>query len=692
MKERDSESFESLSHQVLPNTSNGESLSHQVLPNTSNGTHMIQMAMANSGSSAAAQAGHQDQPDRSKWLLDCPEPPSPWHEVKSYVKGSFLTKLKRFKSLQKQPLPKRTLSILQAVFPIFGWCRNYKLTMFKNDLMAGLTLASLCIPQSIGYATLAKLDPQYGLYTSVVPPLIYAMMGTSREIAIGPVAVVSLLISSMLQKLIDPEIDPLGYKKLVITTTFFAGIFQASFGLFRLGFLVDFLSHAAIVGFMGGAAIVIGLQQLKGLLGITNFTTNTDIVSVLRAVWRSCQQQWSPHTFILGCSFLSFILITRFIGKKNKKLFWLPATAPLIAVVVSTLMVFLTKADEHGVKTVKHIKGGLNPISIHDLDFNTPHLGQIAKIGLIIAIIALTEAIAVGRSFAGIKGYRLDGNKEMMAIGFSNVIGSFTSCYAATGSFSRTAVNFAAGCETAMSNIVMSVTVFVALECLTRLLYYTPIAILASIILSALPGLIDINEAIHIWKVDKFDFLALIGAFIGVLFASVEIGLLVAVVISFAKIILISVRPGIETLRRMPGTDIFADTNQYPMTVKTPGVLIFRVKSALLCFANASSIEERIMGCVNEEEEEENIKSNAKRKILFVVLDMSNLINVDTSGITALAELHNNLTQAGVELVLVNPKWEVIHKLNQAGFVSKIGGKVYMTIEEAIDACFGLKV
>ncbi|KAH0854206.1 hypothetical protein HID58_089461 [Brassica napus] len=676
MKERDSESFESLS---------------QVLPNTSNPAHMIQMAMANSGSSAAAPP-RQDQHDRSKWLLDCPEPPSPWHELKSQVKESFLTKAKRFKSLQKQPLPKRILSILQAVFPIFGWCRNYKLIMFKNDLMAGLTLASLCIPQSIGYATLAKLDPQYGLYSSVVPPLIYALMGTSREVAIGPVAVVSLLLSSMLQELIDPETDPLGYTKLVLTTTFFAGIFQASFGIFRLGFLVDFLSHAAIVGFMGGAAIVIGLQQLKGLLGITNFTTNTDIVSVLRTVWRSCHQQWSPHTFILGCSFLSFILIARFIGKKNKKLFWLPAIAPLISVVVSTLMVFLTKADEHGVKTVRHIKGGLNPISINDLEFNTPHLGHIAKIGLIVAVVALTEAIAVGRSFAGIKGYRLDGNKEMVAIGFMNVLGSLTSCYAATGSFSRTAVNFAAGCETAMSNIVMAVTVFVALECLTRLLYYTPIAILASIILSALPGLIDINEAIHIWKIDKLDFLALIGAFFGVLFGSVEIGLLVAVVISFAKIILISIRPGIETLGRIPGTDIFADTDQYPMSVKTPRVLICRVKSALLCFANASSIEERIMRWINEEEEDENTMSNDERKILFVVLDMSNLMNVDTSGITALVELHNNLIQIGIELVIVNPKWHVFHKLNQAKFVSKIGGRVYLTIREALDACFGLKV
>ncbi|XP_010547619.1 PREDICTED: sulfate transporter 2.1 [Tarenaya hassleriana] len=677
-----------------------ESLS-QVLPNTSKPT---QIQMANT--SSVVENGQEDRVldfgkntgtnhggvnERSKWLLDCPEPPSPWLELKNQVKGTIAPRAKRLKSLRSQPVPERVFVILKAVFPIFGWCKNYKASMFKNDLMAGLTLASLCIPQSIGYATLAKLDPQYGLYSSVVPPLIYAFMGTSREIAIGPVAVVSLLISSMLQKLIDPETDPTGYKKLVLTATFFAGVFQASFGLFRLGFLVDFLSHAAIVGFMAGAAIVIGLQQLKGLLGISNFTTKTDIISVLRAVWHSCQQQWSPHTFILGSSFLIFILIARFIGKKKKKLFWIPAIAPLVSVIVSTFMVFITKADEHGVKTVRHIKGGLNPVSVHDLEFNNPRIGEVAKIGLIVSVVALTEAIAVGRSFAGIKGYRLDGNKEMVAIGFMNILGSFTSCYTATGSFSRTAVNYAAGSETAMSNIVMAVTVLVALQCLTKLLFYTPIAILASVILSALPGLIDLNEAYRIWKLDKFDFLSCIGAFFGVLFASVEIGLLVAVAISFAKIILVSIRPGIETLGRMPGTNIFADTDQYPMAVKIPGVFIVRVKSALLCFANANFIRERIVRWVNEEEEEQDTEGNTQTNVFLVVLDVSNLINIDTSGIATLEELHNNLTKHGVELAIVNPKWEVIHKLSQAKFVDRIGGKVYLTIGEALDACFELK-
>ncbi|OMO56004.1 sulfate anion transporter [Corchorus capsularis] len=619
--------------------------------------------------------------ERVQWVLNTPKPPGLGHEL---METAFSWKKKIPFLNKKSGWKGELLSMLQGMFPILSWCQNYKAYKFKHDIMAGLTLASLCIPQSIGYATLAKLDPQFGLYTSVVPPLIYAVMGTSREIAIGPVAVISLLLSSMLQKLQDPVANPIAYQKLVLTVTFFAGIFQAAFGLFRSGFIVDFLSHAAIVGFMAGAAIVIGLQQLKGLLGITHFTNKTDIISVMKAVWSSFHHHWNPHNFFIGCSFLIFILVTRFLGRRNRKLFWLPAIAPLLSVVLSTLIVFLTKADKHGVKIIKHIKGGLNPSSVHQLQFNDPHIGEIAKIGLIVAIIALTEAIAVGRSFAAVKGYHLDGNKEMVAMGFMNIIGSMTSCYVATGSFSRTAVNFSAGCETAVSNIVMAITVFISLELFTRLFYYTPVAILASIIISALPGLIDLNEAYNIWKVDKLDFLACIGAFLGVLFATVEIGLLVAVTISFAKIILISIRPGTETLGRLPGTDMFGDVNQYPMAVKTPGVLIMRLKSALLCFANANFVRERIMKWVTEQEKDS--KGIAEKTIHLVILDISNLMDIDTSGIASLEELHKNLDSNGMKLAIANPRWHVINKLKVANFVDKIGGRVYLSIGEAMDS------
>lgn len=626
---------------------------------------------------------------RAEWVLNSPEPPGLCHEIVSSIKSAVFpngSKHSSSSTKQTRSTAAGVVSFLHGLFPILTWGRNYKATKFRNDLMAGLTLASLSIPQSIGYATLANLAPQYGLYTSVVPPLVYALMGSSREIAIGPVAVVSLLLSSMIQNVVDPVANAVAYRKLVLTVTFFAGTFQFIFGLFRLGFLVDFLSHAAIVGFMGGAAIVIGLQQLKGLLGISHFTTKTDVVSVLEAVFRSLHHQWYPLNFVLGCSFLIFILFTRFIGRRNKKLFWLPAIAPLISVVLSTAIVFLTKADEHGVKIVKHIKRGLNPISAHELQFSGQHVGQAAKIGLVSAIVALTEAIAVGRSFASIRGYHLDGNKEMVAMGFMNIAGSLTSCYVATGSFSRTAVNFSAGCETVVSNIVMAIAVFLSLELLTRLLYFTPIAILASIILSALPGLIDIPEAYHIWKVDKMDFLACAGAFFGVLFASVEIGLVAAVTISFAKIILNSIRPSVEGLGKLPGTDIFCDINQYPMAIKTPGILIVRINSGLLCFANANFVRERIMKRVTEKDEEG--KENSKERTQAVILDMSTVMNIDTSGICALQEVYNKLVSHSIHLAVANPRWQVIHKLKLAKVVDKIGKDwIFLSVGEAVDAC-----
>ncbi|GJS91514.1 low affinity sulfate transporter 3-like protein [Tanacetum coccineum] len=628
----------------------------------------------------------------TKWVLNSPDPPGFCQHIFGSIKKTVFPQRNNARSSsssqKKESHCERIIVVLSSVFPVLIWGRKYTASKFKNDLISGLTLASLSIPQSIGYAALANLAPQYGLYGSVIPPLIYSVMGTSQELAIGPVAVVSLLISSMISKLVDPVADPVSYMKLVFTVTFFTGTFQALFGLLRLGFLIDFLSHAAIVGFMAGAAIVIGLQQMKSLLGISHFTTKTDVVSVLDAVIKSFHTSWYPLNFVIGCSFLIFILITRFIGKRNKKLFWLPAISPVISVILSTLIVYLTRADEHGVKIIKHFKGGLNPSSLNQLEFNGPHLGEAAKAGFICAIIALTEAVAVGRSFASIKGYNLDGNKEMLAMGCMNLAGSMSSCYVSTGSFSRTAVNFSAGCQSTVSNIVMAITVFISLQLLTKLLYYTPLAILASIILSALPGLIDYNEAYHIWKVDKMDFLACIGAFFGVLFASVEIGLLVAVCVSFGRLILNAIRPGIEELGRLPGTDIFCDKAQYPGVLDVPGISIIRLNSGSFCFANANPIKEKITKCVTEE----NVKEVAKKPITGIILDMSSVISIDSSGIIALEEMYKKLVSRNIHLAIANPRWKVIHKLKIAGFVEKVGSDcIFLTVNEAVDACLGTK-
>lgn len=589
------------------------------------------------------------------------------------------------RSFKDQPKSRKFILGMQAIFPILEWGRNYTLTKFRGDLIAGLTIASLCIPQDIGYSRLANLAPQYGLYSSFVPPLIYAFMGSSRDIAIGPVAVVSLLLGTLLHNEIDPETNAVEYRRLAFTATFFAGITQATLGILRLGFLIDFLSHAAVVGFMAGAAITISLQQLKGFLGIKKFTKKTDIVSVMHSVWASVHHGWNWQTIVIGSSFLAFLLFAKYIGKKNNKFFWIPAIAPLTCVILSTFFVYITHAEKQGVQIVNRIEKGINPLSVDEIYFKGDYLLKGLRIGIVAGMIALTEAVAIGRTFASMKDYQLDGNREMVALGTMNVVGSMTSCYVATGSFSRSAVNYMAGCQTAVSNIVMSFVVFLTLEFITPLFEYTPNAILASIIISAVLGLIDYEAAILIWKIDKFDFVACMGAFFGVVFVSVEIGLLIAVSISFAKILLQVTRPRTATLGRIPRTTVYRNIQQYPEATKVPGVLITRVDSAIY-FSNSNYIKERILRWLNDEEE--NLKAEHQPNIQFLIVEMSPITDIDTSGIHALEELHRSLQKRDVQLVLANPGQTVIDKLHASGFPSLIGeDKIFLTVADAVLTC-----
>ncbi|OMO68171.1 sulfate anion transporter [Corchorus capsularis] len=605
-------------------------------------------------------------------------------EIAGTVKETFFADdpLRNFKDQSKS---RKLVLGFQAIFPIFEWGRNYSLSKFKGDFIAGLTIASLCIPQDIGYASLANLAPQYGLYSSFVPPLVYAFMGSSRDIAIGPVAVVSLLLGSLLQDEIDPNKNPVDYLRLAFTATFFAGITQVTLGFLRLGFLIDFLSHAAIVGFMAGAAVTIALQQLKGLLGIKKFTKNTDIVSVMRSVWGSVHHGWNWQTILIGVSFLAFLLVAKYIGKKKKKLFWVPAIAPLISVFLSTFFVYITRADKHGVKIVNHIRKGINPPSVDEIFFSGQYLAKGFRIGLVAGMIALTEAVAIGRTFASMKDYQLDGNKEMVALGTMNIVGSMTSCYVATGSFSRSAVNYMAGCNTAVSNIVMSTAVFLTLKFITPLFKYTPNAILSSIIISAVIGLIDFEAVCLIWKIDKFDFVACMGAFFGVVFSSVEIGLLIAVSISFAKILLQVTRPRTAILGKLPRTTVYRNILQYPDATKVPGILIVRVDSAIY-FSNSNYVKERILRWLADEEE--NLKEHSRPRIQYLIVEMSPVTDIDTSGIHALEELFRSLEKRDIKLVLANPGPVVVDKLHASKFQELIGeDRIFLTVADAVMTC-----
>ncbi|CAD5183213.1 unnamed protein product [Musa acuminata subsp. malaccensis] len=589
--------------------------------------------------------------------------------------------LRQFKNV---PGSRRFLMGLKYFFPVLEWLPSYGHSTFKSDLVAGITIASLAIPQGISYAKLANLPPILGLYSSFVPPLVYAMMGSSKDLAVGTVAVASLLIASMLGKEVPPSQNPTLYLHLAFSATFFAGVFQTSLGLLRLGFIVDFLSHATIVGFMAGAATVVCLQQLKGMLGLQHFTTATDLISVMESVFTQTHQ-WRWESAVLGVSFLFFLLLTRFLSKKGPKFFWVSAAAPLTSVILGSLLVYFTHAENHGVQVIGYLKKGLNPPSLTNLVFSPPHMAVALKTGIITAIIALAEGIAVGRSFAMFKNYHIDGNKEMIAFGMMNIAGSFTSCYLTTGPFSRSAVNYNAGCKTAMSNVVMAVAVAITLLFLTPLFHYTPLVVLSAIIVAAMLGLINYEAAMHLWQVDKIDFCVCMCAYLGVVFGSVEIGLVIAVAISILRVLLFVARPRTTVLGNIPNSSIYRRMDQYSEAQSVPGVLILRV-DAPIYFANASYLRERISRWMDEEEEK--LQSKGEIGIQYVILDLGAVGSIDSSGIDMLKEINKSMDRKGVQLVLANPGSEVMKKLDKSKALETIRQQwIFLTVAEAVAAC-----
>jgi len=350
-------------------------------------------------------------------------------------------------------------------------------------------------------------------------------------------------------------------------------------------------------------------------------------------------------------------------------------------VILGSLLVFGTHADKHGVQIVGTLKKGLNPLSVGQLVFRGEYLGISLKAGLITGLISLAEGLAVARTFAFFKNYQIDGNKEMIAIGMMNVVGSCTTCYVSTGAFSRSAVNFNSGCKTAASNIVMAIAMMFTLLFLTPLFYYTPNAVLSAIIASAMLGLIDIHAAIHLWKVDKIDFFVFLGGLLGVVFASVEIGLITAVSISLVRLLMHVMRPHTAVLGNIPGTTVYRSTEQYPDAGRVQGILILRIDSPIF-FANSSYLQERILRWIDDETEKHY------QTLRYVVLDMGPVTNIDTSGISALEELKKKLDLRRLQLVMANPGRETIEKLNNSKFTEFLGKKwLFLTVDEAVVVC-----
>ncbi|MCL7027633.1 hypothetical protein MKW94_008494 [Papaver nudicaule] len=586
--------------------------------------------------------------------------------------------LHKFKN--QKPIKKFLLG-LQYFFPILQWGSDYGFQLLKSDVISGLTIASLAIPQGISYAKLANLPPIIGLYSSFVPPLLYAVLGSSRHLAVGPVSIASLVMGSMLREAVSPTQDPALYLKLALTATFFAGVFQTSLGVLRLGFIIDFLSKPTLTGFTAGAAVIVGLQQLKGMLGITHFTPKMQIVNVLSSVFTTTKE-WSWQTAVMGICFLIFLLATRHISIKKPRLFWISAAAPLTSVFLSTVLVYAFRAHTSAISTIGHLPKGLNPPSANMLYFSGTHLALAIKTGIICGILSLTEGVAVGRTFASLRNYQIDGNKEMIAIGVMNMAGSCTSCYVTTGSFSRSAVNFNAGAQSAVSNIVMAATVMITLLFLLPLFYFTPNVILAAIIITAVIGLVNYQEAIKFWRVDKFDFLTCLIAFFGVLFLSVQMGLAIAVGVSIFKILMNVTRPATVVLGNIPGTQIFQNVGRYADATRVPSFFILAIESPI-CFANSTYLQERILRWVREEEE--RIQTNKEQDMKTVILDLTAVTAIDTNGLEAIVEIRKMLDKRSYKLVLVNPVGQVMKKLESSRTLELFAEKgLYLTVGEAI--------
>ncbi|KAL5836009.1 hypothetical protein ACOSQ4_015506 [Xanthoceras sorbifolium] len=586
-----------------------------------------------------------------------------------------------FYIFKNQSFRRKLVLGFQYFFPILQWGPSYSRKLFTSDIISGLTIASLAIPQGISYAKLANLPPIIGLYSSFVPPLVYSVLGSSRHIGIGPVSIASLVMGTMLNDEISATKDGDLYVQLAFTSTLFAGLFQASLGLFRLGFIIDFLSKATLIGFMAGAAVVVALQQLKGLLGITHFTGKMQIIPVMDSVFNH-KKEWSWETIVMGISFLILLLAARQISLKKPKLFWISAAAPLVSVILSTLLVFLLKSRFQHVSKIGHLPKGVNPPSVNKLYLHGSHLSLCIKTGIITGILSLTEGIAVGRTFASMQDYQIDGNKEMLAMGVMNTVGCCFSCYVTSGSFSRSAINYNAGAQTIVSNIIMAAMVLVALLFLMPLFYYTPNLILSAIIITAVIGLIDYKGAFHLWKVDKLDFLACLCSFFGVLFFSVQLGLGIAVGVSLLKIILHVSRPDTMVLGNIPGTQIYQSLNRYKNALRKPRFLILGIESPIL-FANSTYLLERVLRWVREEEE--RIQENNESALKCVILDMTAVTAIDTSGIDAMFEIRKRLNRRSLHLVLVNLAGTVMAKLHQSKILDLFRPNgLYLTIGEAV--------
>lgn len=547
------------------------------------------------------------------------------------------------------------------------WLPAYKRAYLAGDLSAGLTVGIMLVPQGMAYAMIAGLPPVFGLYAAMIPQIMYALTGTSRQLAVGPVAMDSLLVAAGLGALSLSGLDE--YIAMALFLALFMGVLQLAFGLLRMGFLVNFLSRPVISGFTSAAAIIIGLSQLKHLLGTQIAGSNQIHILLANAV----KTLGDTHfvTLLIGVAGIVLIRLLKRVAPK------LPAA--LIAVVLGVVSVYFLKLQDGGVSIVGDVPGGLPSLQLPVID--PQRISELFPIALALSLIAFMEAISVAKAVEEKRGEtRVDANQELVALGLSNILGSFFQSYPVTGGFSRTAVNDEAGANTGLASLISSAVVGLTLLFLTPLFFYLPNAILAAIIMVAVYGLIDIKYPQALWKNRKDEFALLAATFVLTLTLGIKEGILLGVLFSLLLLVYRISKPHIAVLGRIRGTDYFMNISRFSEEAEDFDSLLILRFDGQLFFGNKDYFSAQLR------------KQIAKKgpALNTIILNAEAINYIDSSAVFMLKALIQELKRDGIRFMLAGAIGPTRDILFTSGLVGEIGAEnLFVRTKEAFEHCLG---
>lgn len=560
---------------------------------------------------------------------------------------------------------------LSQYLPILTWGRAYNRSAFSNDLVAALIVTIMLIPQSLAYALLAGLPPEAGLYASIAPIILYAIFGTSRALAVGPVAVVSLMTAAALSNIVDQ--GTMGYAVAALSLAALSGVILLAMGLFRLGFVANFLSHPVIAGFITASGIIIAASQLKHILGIDAHGHNL-LELVISIVQHLPETNWI--TAIIGVAATAFLFWVRKGLKPLLQSLGLGAgltgvlvkTGPVFVVVATTTAVWLFNLNDAGVKIVGDVPQSLPPLTLPS--FSPALLSQLLLPAFLISIIGFVESISVAQTLAAKKRQRIDPDQELIGLGAANIGASLTGGFPVTGGFSRSVVNFDAGAETPAAGAFTAIGLAIAALALTPLIYFLPKATLAATIIVAVLSLVDFSILKRSWGYSKADFAAVLATILATLAVGVEIGVSAGVGLSILLHLYKSSRPHIAEVGRVPGTEHYRNILRHD--VKTdPNVVTLRVDESLY-FANARYLEDQIHNRVAGD-----------KAVKHVILQCSAINEIDLSALESLETINDRLREMDVKLHLSEVKGPVMDRLQEQHFLSDLTGRVFLSQYEA---------